>query len=61
MLGPSPSDFGIINPAWKAFLDSIVAEVSAGLGVDATRDGVSAELYKKLLYDKGPIFKQHQE
>lgn len=61
MLGFLLSDFDIINSVWKVFLDSIVAEVSACLGVDATRDGVSAELYKKLLYDEGPIFKQHQD
>jgi hypothetical protein len=57
----SPRDFDITNPAWKAFSDSIVAKPSAGLGADATRDDVSAELYKMLLYDKGPMLKQHQE
>jgi hypothetical protein len=57
----SPRDFDITNSAWKAFLDSIVAKLSAGLGANATCDSVSAELYKMLLYDKGLMFKQHQE
>jgi hypothetical protein len=57
----SAGDFQIRNPAWKPFLESIVAKVSAGLGVDATGKGVSAELYKMLLYDEGAMFKPHQE
>lgn len=57
----SPTDFGIRNPAWQEFLKSIVAQVSAGLGVDMTGDAVSAELYKLLLYDEGAMFKAHQE
>jgi len=36
-------------------------KVSAGLGVDASGKGVSAELYKMLLYDNGAMFKPHQE
>ena len=54
-------DFDITNPVWKTFSDSIVAKLSAGLGADAIRDGVSAELYKMLLYDRGSMLKQHQE
>jgi hypothetical protein len=53
-------DFDITNPVWKAFSDSIVATLSAGLGADAIRDGVSAEVYKMLLYvlcDKGPMLR----
>jgi hypothetical protein len=57
----SAGDFQIRNPAWEPFLKSIVAKVSAGLGVDATGKGVSAELYKMLLYDEGAMFKPHQE
>jgi hypothetical protein len=57
----SPSDFEIRNPAWQTFLQSVVEKVSAGLGVNATGKGVSAELYKMLLYDKGAMFKPHQE
>jgi hypothetical protein len=57
----SAGDFRIRNPAWEPFLKSIVAKVSAGLGVDATGKGVAAELYKMLLYDEGAMFKPHQE
>jgi hypothetical protein len=57
----SPSDFSITNPTWQGFLESIVAKVSAGLGVNATGKGVTAQLYKLLLYDKGAMFKPHQE
>lgn len=57
----SAGDFEVRNPAWKKFLDEIVVKVSAGLGVDASGKGVSAELYKLLLYDEGAMFKPHQE
>jgi len=57
----SSSDFELKNPAWQPFVESIVAEVSAGLGLDATGNGVTAELYKLLLYEEGAMFKPHQE
>lgn len=38
-----------------------MAKVAAGLGVDKTGRGVTAELYKMLLYDEGAMFKAHQE
>lgn len=57
----SPGHFELKNPAWQPFVKTIVAKVSAGLGVDATGNGVSAELYKMLLYDEGALFKPHQE
>ncbi len=57
----SPQDFEIMNPAWIPFVETIVAKVSAGLGVDAAGKGVSALLYKMLLYVKGAMFKPHQE
>jgi hypothetical protein len=57
----SPGDFEMRNPAWQPFLQGVVTKVSAGLGVDATGNGVSAELYKLLLYDEGALFKPHQE
>jgi len=57
----SPGDFELKNPAWQSFVQSVVTKVSAGLGVDATGNGVSAELYKMLLYDEGALFKPHQE
>lgn len=42
----SAQDFEIKNPSWTTFLDTIVAQVSIGLGVDPTGKGISAELYK---------------
>lgn len=57
----SPQDFQLQNPAWNNFVQSIVVKVSKGLGVDPAGNGVSAELYKMLLYDEGAMFKPHQE
>jgi hypothetical protein len=57
----SPRDFELKNPAWEPFVKSIVVKVSSGLGVDAAGNGVSAELYKMLLYDEGAMFQPHQE
>ena len=57
----SPNEFEIKNPAWQPFVESIVTKVSAGLGVDTTGKGVTAELYKLLLYEEGAMFKPHQE
>lgn len=57
----SPQDFEIRNPAWVTFVETIVAKVSAGLGVDAAGKEVSALLYKMLLYEEGAMFKPHQE
>ncbi|RDW89730.1 hypothetical protein BP6252_01762 [Coleophoma cylindrospora] len=57
----APSDFELRNPAWPAFVREIVTKVSAGLGVTSYGAGVHAELYKLLLYDKGAMFKPHQD
>ncbi|TVY62770.1 hypothetical protein LSUE1_G009132 [Lachnellula suecica] len=57
----SPGDFELRNPAWIPFVQTIIKKVSAGLGVDATSNRVSAELYKMLLYDEGALFKPHQD
>ncbi|TVY44089.1 hypothetical protein LOCC1_G004493, partial [Lachnellula occidentalis] len=57
----SPTNFELKNPAWQLFVKTVVARVSTGLGVDATGNGVSAELYKMLLYDEGALFKPHQD
>jgi len=49
-----PADeFEIKNPAWESFLQNIIEEVSAGLAVDSTGKGVSAELSHLSLYDEG--------
>jgi hypothetical protein len=57
----SPTDFEIRNKSWEQFLGSVVAMASTGLGIHAAGMGISAELYKMLLYDKGAMFKSHQE
>jgi hypothetical protein len=56
-----PTDFEIRNQSWGQFLSSIVAMVSTGLGIHAAGKGISAKLYKMLLYDRGAMFKPHQE
>jgi hypothetical protein len=57
----SRADFTITNPAWQRFIHSVARKVSASLGINVAGKGVSAELYKILLYDKGTMFKPHQE
>lgn len=57
----SSNDFNVTNPAWDSFLQSIVTKVSARLGINTTGKGVQAQNYKVLLYDKGAMFKPHQE
>ncbi|RDW69921.1 hypothetical protein BP5796_08318 [Coleophoma crateriformis] len=57
----APSDFDLRNPAWHGFVREIVTKVSAGLGITSYGAGVDAELYKLLLYDKGAMFKPHQD
>ncbi|CZR55675.1 uncharacterized protein PAC_05563 [Phialocephala subalpina] len=44
----SPENFEIRNPAWIPFLNTVVAKVSTGMGVDATGKSASAELYKTM-------------
>ncbi len=49
-----PADeFEIKNPAWEPFLQEVIEKVSAGLAVDSTGKGVSAELSNLSLYDEG--------
>lgn len=57
----SLGEFELRNPAWQPFIESIVAKVSAGLGVDAAGKGVAGKLYKLLLYEEGAMFKPHKE
>jgi hypothetical protein len=57
----SPDDFELRNPAWMSFIRSTVTAVGVGLGIGACGRGVSAQLYKMLLYDEGALFKPHQE
>ena len=45
-------EFEIQNPAWEPFLQGILTKVSAGLGVNSTGKGVSAELVSLSLQDQ---------
>jgi hypothetical protein len=57
----SLDDFELENPDWDDFVDSIVARVSSGLGIDATGENLSADLDKMLLYEEGAIFQPIEE
>ena len=43
---------------WARTLESILARVAEGLGVD---EPISAELYKLLVYDQGSFFVSHRD
>ncbi|KAG8921756.1 hypothetical protein FRC01_014908, partial [Tulasnella sp. 417] len=47
------TDFSFDNPAWKKFIDRVVQEVCATLGVNISASRPRCELYKLLLYEKG--------
>ena len=49
-----PLKFTIQNPEWEEQLNSLLLEVKADLGCDAT---VSCQIYKLLLYEPGGFFK----
>lgn len=52
-----PSKFSVNNPEWDARLKELVSGVvKSDLGCDESL-GVSCELYKFLLYEKGSFFK----
>ncbi|KAG9036120.1 hypothetical protein FS837_001739 [Tulasnella sp. UAMH 9824] len=55
------TDVSFDNPAWKAFLDRVVQEVCARLGVNIAASRPRCELYKLLLYEKGSHFLPHQD
>ena len=52
-------DVQISGKSWAANFDIILAKVSAGLGCDDA--GVTAELYKLLVYDSGGFFLAHRD
>jgi len=54
----SPTEFALTNAAWTAHMDSVVKSVRKELGVGRS---VKAELYKLLLYERGAMFKAHQD
>ncbi|KDQ61180.1 hypothetical protein JAAARDRAFT_191287 [Jaapia argillacea MUCL 33604] len=49
------------NPRWAAFLDGVVRDVCAALGVDFAISQPRCELYKLLLYETGSHFLPHQD
>ncbi|KAL8943295.1 MAG: hypothetical protein Q9211_001042, partial [Gyalolechia sp. 1 TL-2023] len=50
-----------LNPGWQRCLDKTVEHVARELGVAGGSKNVRAEFYKMLLYEKGAMFKPHQE
>lgn len=48
----------IVGKQWDAMLDDVVAAAAAGLGAGS---GVTAELYKLLIYDEGSHFVSHRD
>ncbi|KAF2096312.1 hypothetical protein NA57DRAFT_42075, partial [Rhizodiscina lignyota] len=56
----NPDEFEIQNPAWtERVIPSIVENACKKMGISSAR--VDAELYKMLLYEKGAMFKAHQD
>ena len=53
--------FELRNSEWKNFMGHILAKISKELGLGSKAPRVDAELYKMLLYNKGAMFKAHQE
>ncbi|KIO28616.1 hypothetical protein M407DRAFT_45278, partial [Tulasnella calospora MUT 4182] len=47
------TDVSFDNPAWKTFIDLVVQEACARLGVNIAASKPRCELYKLLLYEKG--------
>ncbi|KAL8731000.1 MAG: hypothetical protein Q9166_003651 [cf. Caloplaca sp. 2 TL-2023] len=51
----------ILNKDWQLCLDRILERVAEGLGIAGRPSSIRAELYKMLLYEKGAMFKPHQD
>ena len=54
-----PDQFTLTNPAWYAFLESVVNAVQKDLGLE--RQELAPHLYKLLLYEKGDFFLPHRD
>lgn len=52
------AEFQCRNPAWTAYLDSLVGQAVKDLGVQVE---TRAQLYKLLLYEEGAFFKAHKD
>jgi hypothetical protein len=54
--------FHLSNPEWKTQLNRILLQALRKLGLqDDEIQGMEAQLYKMLLYEKGAMFKAHKE
>jgi hypothetical protein len=53
-----PSHIALRNAQWNTFIEEIVDEVKAELGIE---QNVTAELYKLLVYEKGSFFAPHRD
>ncbi|KAL8831437.1 MAG: hypothetical protein Q9170_005286 [Blastenia crenularia] len=56
-----PDSFQIRNPAWTDFLEDIIRDLGVDLGYPDSPTGITAELHKLLLYEKGAMFKPHKD
>ncbi|KAL8707410.1 MAG: hypothetical protein Q9220_007555 [cf. Caloplaca sp. 1 TL-2023] len=50
-----------LNEEWQSCLNQILERVAQELGIAAGASGIRAELHKMLLYEKGAMFKPHQD
>jgi hypothetical protein len=57
----APDSFETRNPEWGDVIKNVLAKVRIDMGIQGVEGGVRADLYKMLLYDKGAMFKPHQE
>lgn len=57
----SGEELSFENEGWNGWLDSIVDDVSEGLGIPGGAGSIQAELYKLLVYEEGAFFKPHKE
>lgn len=58
----NPDQFQINSPDWQLVLWEATRRAAAALGIpQESQSNVKAHLYKMLLYQKGAIFKPHQE
>ncbi|KAK4187865.1 hypothetical protein QBC35DRAFT_463480 [Podospora australis] len=54
-----PTEFSFKNPkSYDAFLNSVLEDVASELGIESP---IRAEIYKMLIYEKGAMFKAHQD
>ena len=57
----NPDKFQLRNSAWSAYLEDVISRLRPSLGLPDDSTGMTAILYKLLLYEKGAMFKPHRE